>query len=109
MYKLAEDKTIDQFLKRDNRYSEAASEDKRLVEVFRNDGNFHEIKLSDLKEGDAFSLFDRKTREPIADKYGHITYMASTDAYLAKHRTSGKIVYHVQIKDTPLGKEEENV
>lgn len=100
MYQLASDKDIPK-IKEDSRHSEASPEDMRVVEVLRDDGNHLKILFRNLKEGDVFSLFDTKTKLPIKDKYGNITYVSSTDAYLAKHQISGKTVYHIQIKDMP--------
>jgi hypothetical protein len=108
MYKLSGDRKVEQITVSDNRESQAEPEDRRLVEVTRDDGNFHSTDFKDLKKGDCFSMFDHKTKQPIMDVYGNMTHVASTDAYLAKHKTLGITVYHIQIEDMlpPTGEED---
>jgi hypothetical protein len=101
MYKLAKDSHTPLTVQEDNRMSEANPEDRRLVEILLDDGDFHKIYFRELKAGDCFSLTDPKTKEAITDKYGQVTHVASTDAFLAKHKTLGTIVYHIQIEDMP--------
>lgn len=107
MYSLAKDSHIPLAPREDNRESQAIPEDRRLVEILLDDGDFHKIYFRELKAGDCFSLTDPKTKEAITDKYGQVTHVASTDAFLAKHKILGTLVYHIQIEDMPPPEGEE--
>ncbi len=111
MYQLANDQKASTSQQELHVRSEADPDDRRIVEVLRpDDGDFHTTLFKDLKEGDVFSLFDPKTNQPIFDKYGNLTHVADTDAYLSRHKTLGIVTWHIQIKDMPppTGKETED-